>query len=271
MDTSLRHLPTTDPLPALFLAHGSPMNAITDNAFTRSVRELGHELPRPAAVLVISAHWMTPGSRRALCAPKPRTIHDFGGFPRELYEIEYPAPGAPQVATQVSALTGAILDDTWGFDHGNWSVLRHLFPGADVPVLQLSLDTAAPGFEHVAIARQLAPLRRRGVLIVGSGNIVHNLGAIRWQPDAPSYDWTIEFDEWVKDRLLDGDIDALARYQELGAVARLAAPTNDHYLPMLYAAALRTEADDVRFTYEGLEMGSLSMRCALIGPPTAGS
>jgi len=265
MDATHDFLPQTDRLPVLFLAHGSPMNAIEDNAFTRTLRALGARIARPAAVLVVSAHWMTPGSLRSLSTPQPRTIHDFYGFPRELYEVEYPAPGAPHVAREVSQLTGAALDDSWGLDHGTWSVLRHLLPNADVPVMQLSLDTSAPGRRHVELARALAPLRERGVLIVGSGNIVHNLSAIRWQAGAPAYDWAQEFDSWVAQRLLDGDVDALAGYESLGRIAHLAAPTNDHYLPLLYAAGLRRDDEPLSFEYEGLEMGSLSMRTAVIG------
>lgn len=265
MDKTHDSLPLTDPVPVLFLAHGSPMNAIEDNPFTRSIRALGKRIGHPAAVLVVSAHWMTPGSLRSLSTPRPRTIHDFYGFPRELYEVEYPAPGAPHLAREVARLTGAALDDSWGLDHGTWSVLRHLIPDADVPVMQLSLDVAAPGTRHLELARALAPLRERGVLIVGSGNIVHNLGAIRWQTGAAAYDWAEEFDSWVAERLVDGDVAALADYESLGRIAHLAAPTNDHYLPLLYAAGLRREAERLSFEYQGLEMGSLSMRTVVIG------
>lgn len=251
-------------MPALFLAHGSPMNAIADNTFTRELRALGRRLPRPSAVLVVSAHWMTPGATRVLSSSTPRTIHDFYGFPRELYEIEYPASGSPATARAVAALTEAHADDSWGLDHGTWSVMRHVYPSADVPMLQLSLDVSAPASEHVALGRRLAPLRDEGVLIVGSGNVVHNLRLIQWEADAKPFEWAREFDQWVASRLLDGDVEGLAAYEGLGAAARLAVPTNDHYLPLLYAAALRREDEDVEFIYEGLEMGSLSMRCALI-------
>jgi len=265
MDTQISTLPTTPAMPVLFLAHGSPMNAIEDNPFTRSLRALGKRLPRPAAVLVVSAHWMTPRALRSLSTAHPRTIHDFGGFPPELYAVTYPAPGAPELAREVAELTGATLDDTWGLDHGTWSVLRHLFPDADVPVMQLSLDTAAPGQRHVEIARDLASLRERGVLIVGSGNIVHNLGALRWEPGAQAYDWAREFDAWVAKRLSARDVDALADYESMGEIAHMAAPTNDHYLPLLYAAALRRESDPMEFVFEGIALGSVSMRTVLIG------
>jgi len=264
-EEGLTALPTTPPMPVLFLGHGSPMNAIEDNAFTRSLARLAGELPRPAAVLVVSAHWLTPGETRVLCAQQPRTIHDFGGFPRELYEVRYPAAGAPAVAALVVALADAEADETWGLDHASWTLLRHMYPEADVPVLELSLDIAARPDAHVELARRLARLREHGVLVLGSGNLVHNLGAIDWEHPHGGYDWAIAFDEWARGRILEGDVAALAHYASLGETARLAVPTNDHYLPMLYAMGLRREGEPVSFTYEGMEMGSLSMRCVRVG------
>ena len=252
-------------MPVLFLGHGSPMNALEANPFTESLTKLAASMPVPTAVLVVSAHWLTPGETRVLCADTPRTIHDFYGFPSELYEVRYPAPGSPRVADAVSALSGAERDATWGLDHASWTLLRHVYPDADVPVLELSLDVAAAPEEHLRLAATLAPLRERGVLILGSGNIVHNLRAIDWSAKASGWDWAVAFDAWARDRILAGDVAALAGYQELGEVARLAVPTNDHYLPLLWAMALQRPGEPVGFPYEGMEMGSLSMRCVRIG------
>jgi 4,5-DOPA dioxygenase extradiol len=251
-------------MPLLFLGHGSPANALQDNAFTRSLAALGAVLPKPKAVLCVSAHWLTRGTR-VLCLPRPRTIHDFYGFPDDLYAVEYPAPGAPELAREVAELTGASCDGAWGFDHASWAVLRHVFPAADVPLIELSLDVLMGPRDHYDLAGALAPLRDRGVLIVGSGNIVHNLPAIVWADEAPPYPWALAFDAWVRDRLLDGDDEALCSYEALGGLADDAVPTNEHYLPLLYAAALRRDGEGVSFTHEGIEMGSVSMRCARIG------
>jgi 4,5-DOPA dioxygenase extradiol len=202
---------------------------------------------------------------RVLCAEEPPTIHDFWGFPDELYAVRYPAPGDPALAEAIGELSGATADPEWGFDHASWTVLRHMYPDADVPLVELSLDVAASGAEHVALARSLAPLRRRGVLIVGSGNIVHNLGRIDWGRPEGGWDWAEAFDAWAAGRIEAGDVDALADYLALGEVAELAAPTNDHYLPLLYAVGLREPDESVSFPYEGLEMGALSMRCVRVG------
>ena len=251
-------------MPVLFLGHGNPMNALADNAFTRALGALGAELPRPAAVLCVSAHWMTQGDTRVLTAEKPRTIHDFYGFPPELYEVRYPASGSPQVAEAAGALTGALADADWGLDHGAWTVLVHLWPDADVPVLELSIDMAAPPEAHLELGRRLVPLRDHGVLVLGSGNIVHNLRAIDWEHPDAGYDWAVEFDGWVRDRLLDGDTEALAAYLDAGRAAQLSVPTPDHYLPLL-AAAGAADGDSAAFVYEGMELGSLSMRCVRWG------
>jgi 4,5-DOPA dioxygenase extradiol len=255
----------TGRMPALFLAHGNPMNALADNEFTRSLSILAADLPRPQAVLVVSAHWLTRGTQ-VLSATKPRTIHDFGGFPRELYEVEYPAVGAPGHASRVcELLQEAHADDTWGLDHASWSVLRHMWPEADVPVFELSLDVLAPPATHWELGRRLAALRDEGVLVVGSGNIVHSFAGISWESDAPARPWAEEFDAWVADALLRRDRDALIGYESAGSMARLSVPTNDHYLPLLYAAAMADESDPVAFTHSGIEMGSMSMRCVRFG------
>lgn len=262
---ALAKLPVTQRMPALFLGHGSPMNALADNPFTRSLARLASDIPRPAAVLVVSAHWLTTRETRVLCAGRPRMIHDFWGFPDELYAIEYPAPGAPVVADAVSALTGAVEDGEWGLDHASWTLLRHMYPSADVPVLELSVDMAATPLAHVALGAKLAPLRERGVLILGSGNIVHNLGRIDWRRETGGYPWAVEFDEWASSRIAAGDTTALAHYAAVGPIAKQAVPTEDHYLPLLYAMAVRADDEPVTFTYEGMELGSISMRCVRVG------
>lgn len=257
---------TTNPrMPALFLAHGNPMNAIADNDFTRSLARLATELPRPEAILVVSAHWLTRGTN-VLTAEQPRTIHDFGGFPAELYAIEYPAPGAPSAAQRVAELAPRVgRDDTWGLDHASWTVLRHMWPDADVPVFELSVDMTAPPQSHWDLGRALAPLRDEGVLVVGSGNIVHSFAGVSWEPDAAPHAWAEEFDAYVAEALLGGDEHALVHYDEAGSIARLSVPTNDHYLPLLYPAAMRTEDDAVTFPHTGIDMASMSMRCVRFG------
>jgi 4,5-DOPA dioxygenase extradiol len=257
--------PTQPRMPALFLAHGNPMNALADNSFTRSLTELAADLPRPEAVLVVSAHWLTRGTH-VLSSAEPRTIHDFGGFPDELYRVQYPALGSPQHAEAVCDLVPeAIADNTWGLDHASWSLLRHMWPDADVPVFELSLDADAPAETHWEIGRRLASLRDNGVLVVGSGNIVHSFAGISWEPDAPARPWAEEFDAWIADAILRRDQNALVDYESAGAIARLSMPTNDHYLPLLYAAAMSDERDAVSFTHTGVEMGSVSMRCVRFG------
>jgi 4,5-DOPA dioxygenase extradiol len=254
----------TGPMPVLFVGHGSPMNALEDNTYTRSLAALGRELPPPVAILVISAHWQTRGTRVS-CLPHPRTIHDFMGFPPELYAMQYPAAGAPGIAREIAGLAGAECDDAWGFDHASWAVLHHMYPDADVPLIEMSLDMAISPAEHFDIGCRLAALRDRGVLIIGSGNVVHNLRAVRWDDGADPYPWATEFDDWVCDRLVARDDDALVDYEQLGYVAALAVPTNEHYLPLLYAAALRRDDDALAFTHSGVDLGSVSMRCARIG------
>jgi 4,5-DOPA dioxygenase extradiol len=262
MDTT--HDTAHDVMPALFIGHGSPMNAIEDNTFSRSLKRLGAELPRPTAILVVSAHWLTEGTC-VTAQPRPRTIHDFGGFPRELYEIEYPAPGDPALAAEIAELAGGRTDGSWGFDHASWAVVRHMYPDADVPMLELSLDAYATPQRHFEIGQRLAVLRGRGVLVIGSGNCVHNLMAARWDDGAAPYPWAVEFDEWVRGRLMAGDDAALVGFESLGRLAGLAHPTNEHYVPLLYAAAVRREGEPVSFFHEGIDMGSVSMRGVRFG------
>jgi 4,5-DOPA dioxygenase extradiol len=254
--------------PSLFMAHGDPMNAIRDNEFTRALAEVAAALPeRPRAVLVVSAHWERPSSL-ACSASRPETIHDFGGFPDELYAVEYPAPGDPALAARVAALVpGCALTEDWGLDHGAWTVLRHMFPEAELPCLQLSIDRSAGLAGAFEIGRRLAPLRGEGVLVLGSGNVVHNLGAIRWGGEA--FPWAVEFDAWVAARLAEGDHEALCDIARAGGsareAARLSCPTLEHYAPLLYAmgaaAGTAARAPEPAFPYEGMEHASLSMRC----------
>ena len=258
--------PETDVrLPALFVGHGSPTNAIEDNEFSRSWAEAGSALPRPRAILCVSAHWETQGTY-VTAMRKPKTIHDFFGFPQALFEVQYPAPGSPALArlTQETVKKIAVApDEAWGLDHGAWSVLSRMFPAADIPVVQLSLDRGQAPEAHYELARDLRALRKRGVLILGSGNIVHNLGRLVWQDTA--YDWAVEFDERVKRLIASGDHDAIIQYQRLGQAARLAVPTNEHFLPLLYILALREHNEAIRFFAEKVTLGAISMRSVRIG------
>jgi len=251
-------------MPIIFIGHGSPMNATADNRFTRSLRQLALDIPRPKAIVVISAHWVRSGMR-VTAGERPRTIHDFVGFPQDLYEVEYPAPGSADLVARIVELTGAYADDEWGFDHGSWAVIRHMYPDADIPMVEFDLDMNGSPVEHAAAGRLLAPLRDEGVLIVGSGNIVHNLQMVRWEPDAEPYEWATEFDEWVRARLLANDETALIAFEEFGYLARTAHPTREHYLPLIYVNSLRLPGEKVSFFHEGIEMGSISMRGVRIG------
>jgi 4,5-DOPA dioxygenase extradiol len=258
---------TTQRMPVLFIGHGNPMYGIADNPFTRSLNKLGKELPTPKAILIVSAHWLTRGTF-VHSSPYPKTIHDFGGFPEELYQVQYNAPGAPALAEETKGLihtTQARLDTDWGLDHGAWTILRHLYPAADIPSFQLSIDAAKPAEWHYNLAKELAPLREKGVLIVGSGNIVHNLGRVSWSDPQAKFDWSIEFDEAVKQAVNNRDHQSLIHYEKMGQAALLAVPTNDHYLPMIYALGLQNGKDEVVHTYENIELGSISMRCFRIG------
>ena len=252
-------------MPALFVGHGSPTNAIEDNEFSRAWSEAAKSLPRPRAILCISAHWETSGTQ-VTAMERPRTIHDFSGFPPSLHAKTYPAPGAPdlaRLAQEAVRKTEVALDFEWGLDHGAWSVLCRMFPEADVPVVQLSLDHAQEPAYHYELGRELQGLRRKGVLIVGSGNIVHNLRQIVWQDTA--YDWALEFDAKMKQLIEAGDHDAIIHYPNLGHAARLAVPTNEHYLPLLYVLALQGKGDEVSFFAEKVTLGSMSMRSVRVG------
>ena len=260
-------------MPVLFLGHGSPMNAIEDNDYRRSWQALGAEFgaryPRPQLILCISAHWITRGWWLT-GMEKPKTIHDFGGFPQALFDQQYPAPGAPAAAQAISRSipTPAVgLDrEEWGYDHGTWSVLKPMFPQADIPVIQLSMDYSRPPAEHYALGQQLKALRERGVLVVGSGNIVHNLRLTRRGASAiQAYDWAIEFDKVVAGQLQQGQLGALAGFQSLGTVAQMAHPTWDHYLPLLHAAGAADARDPVRFFNANYQSASISMRSVVWG------
>jgi len=251
-------------MPVLFVGHGSPMNAIEDNEFSRGWARAAAEIPKPRAILCVSAHWLTRGA--AVTAMKsPQTIHDFGGFPRELYDVSYPAPGAPEVADRAKEAaepTPVGLDLDWGLDHGAWSVLRRMYPEADVPVVQFSIDIAEPGPYHYELGKRLAPLRDEGILIVGSGNVVHNLGMVAWEKmegGTYGFDWALDFDAAVKERIETGRDGELADYGKLGPAAALAVPTPDHYYPLLYALGARDPAEPWVAFNEAPVGGSLTM------------
>ncbi len=260
------HFPKTERFPVLFVGHGSPANALEDNEFTRAWIAEGKKLPKPNAVLCISAHWFTDGTFVNGSA-QPETIHDFYGFSPELYNIQYDCPGAPEVAKQVQKLvtkTKVQWDEDWGLDHGCWVVIKHLFPQADVPVFQMSLDATKPPQFHYDIAKQLSELRRRGVLIISSGNIVHNLGMMTFDEIAKPFDWAIEFDTITKKLIAAGDHQKLIDYKKLGHIANLSIPTPDHYWPLLYTLALQEKNERVDFFAEGLTFKSISMRSLII-------
>lgn len=261
----------SDILPAIFFGHGNPMNALMQNAYTEAWRRIGEETPRPRAILAISAHWFVPGTGVTI-STAPRTIHDFGGFPRELYQVRYPAPGDPALARRVQALLDPLpvtLDDTWGLDHGTWSVLTHVYPAADVPIVQLSIDETRPAAFHYDIGRRLAPLRGEGVLIVGSGNLVHNLHAYAWGRHMPDpYDWAVRFEEEAKGLLVGGEHTRLVDYESLGREALLSIPTPDHYLPLLYVIGTRQSSDPITFPVSGVDGGSISMLSVRVGAAT---
>jgi 4,5-DOPA dioxygenase extradiol len=255
-------------LPAIFFGHGNPMNALLDNAYTGAWQRIGQELPRPRAILSVSAHWFVPGTGVTI-GTAPRTIHDFGGFPRELYQVQYPAPGDPVLARRVQELLAPLpvmLDDSWGLDHGTWSVLKHVYPAADVPIVQLSIDETRPAAFHYDIGRRLAPLREEGVLIVGSGNLVHNLHAYAWGAHMPDpYEWAVRFEREARGLLLAGDHGPLVDYESLGRDALLSIPTPDHYLPLLYVIGARQANDPITFPVEGVDGGSISMLAISVG------
>lgn len=254
-------------MPVLFIGHGSPMNIVADNAYTRSLSQAGTELPTPKAILVVSAHWLTRGTYLT-ATDQPRTIHDFYGFPDELYDIHYQAPGTPggaKLAGKMLERAEAKPDRKRGLDHGAWSVLRHMYPAADIPVFQLSIDRSRPLDYMYRLAALLKDLRKKGILVIGSGNITHNLRQIAPAEDAPVMDWAEEFDAKVKNFVLRGDHQALINYANWGELAKMAHPSNDHYLPLIYSLGLQREDEQVQFIHEGFQHGSISMRCFRIG------
>ena len=261
-------------MPVLFIGHGSPENLVLDNSFTRSLTALGKSLPKPKAIMVISAHWLTGGTF-VTCMDRPRTIYDFYGFPKELYEMTYPSPGGPEeaaIAIKAVRKTAMKCDMDWGLDHASWAVLKHMYPRADIPVFEMSLDYSfnewhpRPVQYHYDLASELSELRKRGILIIGSGNIVHNLGVLDFENiDAEPFDWAAEFDEKVKANLLNGNHRDLVHYSNMGRTSTLAVPALDHYLPMIYAVALREKNEPLSFVHEGFQYGSVSMRCFQVG------
>ncbi len=261
---------STGLMPVLFVGHGSPMNAIEDNEFTKGWHDTAQKMPKPTAVLCISAHWETRGTLFT-AMKKPQTIHDVGGFPRPLYEVKYPAPGDPVLASEAKDLlakSGAGLDERWGLDHGCWSVLKHLYPAADVPVIQMSLDYYKTPALHYELASELAPLRKKGVLIIGSGNLVHNLSLVAWdrmKDPEYGYDWAIEASEKIKGFISSGDYTPLINYSSQGQAMRMAVPTPDHFLPLLYILALKKENEKTALFNDKAVMGSVTMTSLLIG------
>lgn len=258
----------TKPMPAIFFGHGNPLNALQRNVWTEGWAAIGQGMPRPTAIVCISAHWYLPATL-VTAMERPRTIHDFGGFPRELYEVEYPAPGNAELAHRVRELLAPVnvgSDYRWGLDHGTWSVLCHVFPESDVPVIQLSIDETQPASYHYEIGKRLGPLRDEGVLVMGSGNLVHNLHAYAWgrHPVEP-LDWAVRFEERARELLLSNTHQPLVNYEALGLDAKLSAPTPDHYLPLLYVLALRREGDEISFPVEGFDGGSISMLTIRVG------
>jgi 4,5-DOPA dioxygenase extradiol len=270
LNNAIGSFTSSEKMPVLFLGHGSPMNAIEENEFVLGWRDLGKSLPRPKAVLCVSAHWETRGTF-VTAMEKPQTIHDFGGFPKALFDVQYPAPGSPELAKKTKEILtqGEVgLDDKWGLDHGCWSVIKHLYPEADVPVIQLSLDYYKSPQYHYDLARELAPLRHKGVLIVGSGNIVHNLGMVAWDKlntDNYGFDWAVEAKEKMKKFIVDGDHKSLIEYKTQGQAFTLSVPTPEHFLPLLYALALKEESDQLSFLNDKTVAGSLAMTSVKIG------
>jgi 4,5-DOPA dioxygenase extradiol len=254
----------TEKMPVLFLGHGSPMNAIEENHFVTAFRNLSATIPRPNAILCISAHWFTNGTK-VTAMETPRTIHDFGGFPKALFEVQYPAKGSKELAIATKNLlnpTEVDLDEHWGLDHGTWSVLKHLFPEADVPVIQLSIDYTKPAQYHFDLAKKLTDLRRKGILVVGSGNIVHNLRLVdfpNFNKDNYGFDWAIEAREKLNNYLMDGNFQPLIDYTKLSMAIQLAIPTPDHYLPLIYALGLKEKTEELSLFNDKLVGGSLSM------------
>jgi 4,5-DOPA dioxygenase extradiol len=253
-------------LPVVFFGHGSPMNAIEPSRYAEAWRAIGLALPRPKAILCVSAHWYTRGTG-VTAMERPRTIHDFYGFPQPLFDVQYPAPGDPALARRVRDLLAPVevrLDADWGLDHGAWSVLVHAYPRADVPVVQLAIDGTQPARFHYELGRRLAPLREEGVLIAGSGNVVHNLGVMRRGPNARPYEWAVRFEDRVRECLAARDHAPLIGYESLGQDAQLSIPTPEHYLPLLYCVAAQQDGESAEVAIDGIELGSISMLSVVI-------
>lgn len=254
-------------MPVLFVGHGSPMNAIEENEFTRGWRSVAKAIPQPRAILFVSAHWLTKGTH-VTAMQHPQTIHDFGGFPAELFAQQYPAPGDPALAKEISMLvksTPVGLDQEWGLDHGSWSIAKPMYPEATIPSLQLSIDYYKPASYHYALAKELAALRKKGVLIIGSGNMVHNLRLPDFNKPETGYDWAIEMNEIFKKKILEGDHTALLDYEKLNPAARLAIPTPDHYYPMIYSLGLQEKNEPVSIFNDKATFGSITMTSFKIG------
>lgn len=257
-------------MPVLFLGHGNPMNALQENEFVSGFRKVAGQIPKPTAILCISAHWETPGTF-ITAMEKPKTIHDFGGFPKALFDVQYPAPGSPELAQKTKSLitsTEIVLDQQWGLDHGAWTVLKHLYPNADVPVVQMSIDYRKPPQYHYDLAKELSALRKQGVLIVGSGNMVHNLGMVAWDRLNDSeygYDWALEAREKMNHFILNHNHDALIKFKSQGKAFDLSIPTPEHFLPLLYTLALREDKDEVSLFNDKPIAGSLTMTSVRIG------
>lgn len=259
----------TPKMPVLFLGHGSPMNAIEENEFVSGFRNVAQTIPKPNAILCVSAHWETKGTF-VTAMQNPPTIHDFGGFPKALFDVQYPAPGSPDLAKETQALitkTEVGLDDKWGLDHGAWSVIKHLYPAANIPVIQLSIDYSQTPQYHYELAQELKSLREKGVLIIGSGNMVHNLRMVEWRRlnDTYGFDWAMEANEQMKSHILSGDHQPLIHFRSQGRAWDLAIPTPEHYLPLLYSMALREESDSVSLFNDQPVAGSLTMTSVKIG------
>jgi 4,5-DOPA dioxygenase extradiol len=263
-------LPNTVKMPVLFLGHGSPMNAIEENEFVTGFRNIAKSIPTPTAILCISAHWFTKGTK-VTAMKMPQTIHDFGGFPKALFEIQYPAKGSPELAQLTKELllpTEASLDYDWGLDHGAWSVIKHLYPEANIPVIQMSVDYSLTAQAHFELAQKLQSLRNKGILIIGSGNMVHNLRMVDWanfDKDNYGFDWAIEAREKINKNIIDGDFANLINYQKQGKAFDLAIPTPDHFLPLLYTLGLKNESENIQLFNDKLLAGSLSMTSVKIG------
>ncbi len=261
---------STDAMPVFFFGHGSPINAIEENEFSKEWQRIGQAMPKPNAILCISAHWLTRGTF-VTAMEQPKTIHDFGGFPQQLFDVQYPAPGSPKLAKNTADLLGDVhagLDEEWGLDHGCWSVVKHLYPDADVPVIQLSIDFYKPASFHYSLAKQLASLRRKGILIIGSGNMVHNLRMVAWdkmEVDGFAFDWATEANEQMKKYIVARAHQPLIDYQKQGKAFDLAIPSPDHYYPMLYALGLQEKGEDISFFNDKAVMGSLTMTSFRIG------